>query len=171
MLFIRGSRDFPDCLVLEMDKNSIADIFRDVGVLLELKGENAFKIRAYQSGARALESLEEELSVLIAEDRLTDVKGIGKALADKIYILHGEGVLPFYEELRASVPDGLINMLEIAGLGAKKIRALYEALGVDSIEKLEKACREGRVASIAGFGAKSEEKILIGIRNREGISG
>ncbi len=167
MLLIRGSRDFPDCLVLEMDKNSIADIFRDVGVLLELKGENAFKIRAYQSGARALESLEEELSVLIAEDRLTDVKGIGKALADKIYILHGEGVLPFYEELRASVPDGLINMLEIAGLGAKKIRALYEALGVDSIEKLEKACREGRVASIAGFGAKSEEKILIGIRNRE----
>ena len=153
-----------------MDKNSIAEIFRDIGVLLELKGENAFKIRAYQSGARALESLEEDLSIVIAEDRLTAVKGIGKALADKIRILHEEGILPFYEELKVSIPEGLIDMLEIAGLGAKKIRALHESLEVDSIEKLEEACREGRVAPLSGFGAKSEERILMGIRNREAYS-
>ena len=150
-----------------MDKNSIAEILNEIGVLLELKGENAFKIRAYQSGARALESLDEDISDVVNEGRLNSIKGIGKALAEKIETLHRSGKLEYYDKLRSSVPKGLIEMLEIAGLGAKKIRAVHESLGIDSISELERACREERIANLPGFGAKSQERILTGIRNRE----
>ena len=150
-----------------MDKNSIAEILNEIGVLLELKGENAFKIRAYQSGARALESLDEDISDVVNESRLNSIKGIGKALAEKIETLHRSGKLEYYDKLRSSVPKGLIEILEIAGMGAKKIRAVHQSLEIDSISELEKACREGRIANLTGFGAKSQEKILTGIRNRE----
>lgn len=149
-----------------MDKNSIAEILNEIGVLLELKGDNAFKIRAYQSGARALESLGEDLSDVIQADRLTSIKGIGKALGQKIETLHKTGRLEYYEQLKSSIPEGLIEMLEIAGMGAKKIRVLHESLGIETVSDLEEACRESRVAGLSGFGIKSQEKILSGIRNR-----
>lgn len=150
-----------------MDKASIAEILDDIAALLELKGENPFKVRAYQAGARALESLNEDLAVVIAEGRLGKVKGIGQALEDKITTLFEEDRLPYYEELRASVPAGLVEMLEIPGLGPKKIRKLHQELGIDSIAALQKACEEGRVESLEGFGAKTQQKLLEGIRNRE----
>src|SRR5690554_6931628 len=102
-----------------MDKASIAQILDDIAALLELKGENPFKVRAYQAGARALESLNEDLAAVIAEERLGKIKGIGQALVEKITTLHTEGSLPYYDELCASVPDGLVEMLEIPGLGPK----------------------------------------------------
>ena len=140
----------------------------DIGMLLELKGENPFKIRAYQSGARLLEGLgEEEIAERVKAGTLEEVKGIGEALAQKISELHQTGKLEFYEKLKASVPAGLADMLSIPGLGAKKVRALQEKLGVDSIEKLRAACNEGKVAALEGFGEKTQEKILAGIRNRE----
>lgn len=150
-----------------MDKASIAQILDDIAALLELKGENPFKVRAYQAGARALESLNEDLATVIAEERLGKIKGIGQALVEKITTLHTEGSLPYYDELRASVPDGLVEMLEIPGLGPKKIRKLHQALGVDTIAALQKACEEAKVESLDGFGAKTQQKILEGIRNRE----
>ena len=151
-----------------MTKNEIADVLAEIGTLLELKGENPFKIRAYQSGARALEAVEEEeLSVLIGEKRLESVKGIGEALAQKITELFTTGKLEFFEKLRASIEPGLIEMLEVPGLGPKKIRALHDKLGLVSIEDLSTACADGRVAALAGFGEKSQQKILEGIRNRE----
>lgn len=149
-----------------MDKNSIAKILNKIGVLLELKGENAFKIRAYQSGARALESLSEPVADVINGERLTSIKGIGKALGQKIEALHRTGRLEYYEQLKASIPEGLIEMLEIAGMGAKKIRALHTSLEIESISELEAACKEGKVADLPSFGIKSQEKILSGIRNR-----
>jgi DNA polymerase (family 10) len=149
-----------------MEVRQIAQRLEEIGVLLELTGENPFKVRAYQSGARALESLEEDLDVLITEDRLDEVKGIGKALTEKIITLRQTGELPFYDKLRASIPDGLIEMLEIPGFGPKKIRKVHEELGIDTIDALKEACESGRIAELAGFGKKSAENILRGIANR-----
>ncbi|HVU19012.1 MAG TPA: DNA polymerase/3'-5' exonuclease PolX [Candidatus Didemnitutus sp.] len=154
-----------------MTKTEIAAVLTDIGMLLELKGENPFKVRAYQTGARVLESLpEDELRQRAADGSLEDVKGIGEALAQKITELVKTGRLEFYEKLKASVPPGLAEMLGIPGVGPKKVRALFERLGVDSIEKLQAACADGRVAALEGFGAKTQEKILEGIRNRERYS-
>jgi len=143
-------------------------VLTEIGLLLELKGENPFKVRAYQAGARVLESLEEaELTRLIATDELLTVKGIGDALAKKITELQQTGKLEFFEKLKASVEPGLVELLEIPSLGPKKIKALYDKLGVNSIATLTAACTDGRVAELAGFGAKTQEKILAGIKNRE----
>jgi DNA polymerase (family 10) len=151
-----------------MNKNDIADVLNEIGTLLELKGENPFKVRAYQSGARVLEGIEDaELATLIREKRLESVKGLGEALAQKISELHTTGRLKFYEQLKASIAPGLVEMLQIPGLGAKKVRALHEKLGLDSIAALAAACADGWVAELAGFGEKSQEKILTGIKNRE----
>lgn len=150
-----------------MTKREIADILKEIATLLELKGENPFKIRAYANGARALESLEEDLDVLIGESRLSEVPGLGKALVEKIETLHETGSLEFYDNLKESIDDGLVSMLEIPGLGAKKIKALRDALGVSTIDDLQKACEAGRIAELKGFGKRSEEKIAQGIRNRE----
>ncbi|HEV8073437.1 MAG TPA: DNA polymerase/3'-5' exonuclease PolX [Opitutaceae bacterium] len=151
-----------------MTKNDIADVLNEIGTLLELKGENPFKVRAYHSGARVLEGIEDaELAELIREQRLESVKGLGEALAQKISELHTTGRLKFYEQLKASIAPGLVEMLQIPGLGAKKVRALHEKLGLDSIAALAAACTDGRVAELDGFGEKSQEKILTGIKNRE----
>ncbi len=151
-----------------MTKNEIADVLTQIGTLLELKGENPFKVRAYGAGARALEAIEEsELTTLIAEDRLQSVKGIGEALAQKIGELHTTGRLAFFDKLQASIEPGLVAMLEIPGLGPKKIRALHDKLGLTTIEGLAAACADGRVAALEGFGEKSQQKIVEGIRNRE----
>lgn len=153
-----------------MTRNEIAEVLAEIGVLMELKGENPFKVRAYQTGARALETLAEPLETLIAEERLDEVKGIGEALALKITELHRTGKLPFYEKLRAEVPPGLLQMLEVPGVGPKKVRALNKRLGIVDLEGLATACREGKVAALEGFGEKTQQKILEGIANREAYS-
>lgn len=151
-----------------MNKSEIADLLNEIGVLLELKGENPFKIRAYQSGARVLEALEQaEIDRLIEAEELDSVKGIGEALAQKITELHQTGKLEFLEKLRASIEPGLVELLDIPGMGPKKVRALRDKLGVTDIASLTKACEENRVAELDGFGAKSQEKILAGIKHRE----
>ena len=151
-----------------MTKNEIADVLEEIGTLLELKGENPFKVRAYQAGARALEAIEDaELTRLIAEEQLKTVKGIGDALSQKITELHTTGKLEFFEKLKASIEPGLAEMLQIPGLGPKKIRALHDKLGIASIAALTKACHDGTVAALDGFGEKTQEKILAGIKNRE----
>ena len=151
-----------------MTKNEIADVLTEIGTLLELKGENPFKVRAYQTGARALEAIEEaELARLIAEEKLGTIKGFGDALVQKITELHTTGRLEFFEKLKASIEPGLAEMLQIPGLGPKKIRALHDKLGVADIAALAAACADGRVAALDGFGEKTQEKILAGIKNRE----
>ena len=151
-----------------MTKNEIADVLSEIGMLLELSGENPFKIRAYQSGARALEVMEEaELVRLIAAGELGTIKGFGDALVQKITELHTTGRLVFFEKLKASIEPGLAGMLQIPGLGPKKIRALHSKLGIASIAALGQACAEGKVAELEGFGEKTQEKIVAGIRNRE----
>ena len=149
-----------------MTKTDIVLALEEIAVLLELLGENPFKIRAYQTGARALETMEEDLDALLEADELGKLPGMGTALIEKVATLRGSGELPFLEKLRASVEPGLIEILEIPGLGAKRVRKMHEALGVDSIEALQAACENGAVAGIKGFGAKTAEKILVGIKQR-----
>ncbi len=151
-----------------MTKNEIADVLNEIALLLELKGENPFKVRAYQSGARVVEAFEQaELERLIAAGELQTVKGIGDALGQKITELQTTGRLEFFEKLKASVAPGLVELLEIPSLGPKKIKVLFEKLGVADIASLTQACADGKVAELAGFGAKTQEKILAGIKNRE----
>ena len=149
-----------------MDKDQVAAILVDIGTLLELKGENPFKSRAYLNAARALETSNESLTQLVAENRLCEIKGVGEALQKKITELVTTGKLAYYEDLKASVPPGLVAMLEIPGLGPKKIRALRDALGIETVEQLERACQDGKVASLPGFGEKTQTNILEGIQRR-----
>src|SRR5580698_3266194 len=149
-----------------MDKDKVAEILVEIGTLLELKGENPFKTRAYVNAARTLESLNEPLAKLVAEKRLGEIKGIGEALEQKITELVETGRLKYYEDLKASLPVGMVEMLEISGLGPKKIQALNKKLGVDSIEKLEAACKAGTVAELDGFGEKTQTNILEGIERK-----
>lgn len=146
-----------------MDKREIAGIFEEIGTMLDLKGANPFRVRAYANAARTIETLQDDLETLAKEQRLTEIKGIGDDLAAKITELVTTGRLAYYEELKASLPAGLLDMLKIPGFGPKKTKAVYEKLQVDSIDKLEAACKAGKVAALAGFGEKSQEKILQGI--------
>jgi len=146
-----------------MDKDAVAEVLKEIGVFLELKGENPFKTRAYVNGARIVEGLTEPLETLIEEERLGDIKGIGAALVDKITELMKTGELEYYNELKKSIPPGLIEMLDITGMGPKKVKAVHEKLGIKTIKQLESACKKGKVAELDGFGKKSEEKILEGI--------
>jgi DNA polymerase (family 10) len=149
-----------------MDKDQVANILLEIGTLLELKGENPFKTRAYTNAARTIEGLSEPLTKIIAEKRLGEIKGIGKALEQKITELVETGKLAYYDALKASIPPGLIELLEIPGLGPKKIQALNQKLGVDSVEQLETACRAGKVAQLEGFGEKTQVNLLEGIERR-----
>ena len=150
-----------------MDKDQVADVLQEIGVLLELKGENPFKTRAYTNAARTLEGLEESLDTLIAEKRLGEIKGIGEALQQKITELVTTGRLEYYENLKASLPVGLMDLLELQGVGPKKVKVLYDNLAVDSIDTLEAACLSGKVAELAGFGVKTQAKILESITFRK----
>ena len=149
---------FEDLFVVTKDE--IAEVLENISRLLELKGENPFKVRAYAMAARALETLGEPLDVLISEDRLLEVEGIGKAIAEKIATLHRDGKLEYYDELRAAFPPEIFVLFDLQGLGAKKIKVLYEKLGIQSITRLERACRSGEVAALPGFGRKTSENIL-----------
>ena len=163
---------FPFCtypntfIVRRMDKKQVAEILAEIGTLLELQGENPFKTRAYTNAARTLDNLDEPLAKIVAEKRLNTIKGIGEALERKITELVETGKLPYYNELKASVPPGLVEMLGISGLGPKKIRMLNQQLEVDSVEKLEAACHRGRVAKLDGFGEKTQANLLAGIERQ-----
>lgn len=146
-----------------MDKNQIAEAMEEIAVLLELKGDNPFKIRAYHNAARCFEGLSENLETLVKEDRLQELPGIGKDLAEKVKELAKTGKLKYLEELRALFPPGLTDLLKIPGLGPKKVKALYEKLGIHSVGELEYACKENRLLDLAGFGAKTQANILKGI--------
>lgn len=152
-------------------KSELVQILRECAFLMELNGENPFRCRAYENGARVLEGVEGEPSDWIASGALGGIKGIGKGLQDHIQEYLKSGTIETYKELREKIPAGLIEMTNIPGLGPKKIKSVWENLGIDTIEKLEAASKDGSVASLAGFGAKTAEKILAGIEQRRSFSG
>ncbi|HEY9854386.1 MAG TPA: DNA polymerase/3'-5' exonuclease PolX [Stenomitos sp.] len=147
-----------------MNQPQIAERLEAIATLMELKGENPFKIKAFTSGARLVETLEADLAELVAAGSLRSIKGIGPALAEVITELVTTGQSTVYTELKADTPEGLIEMLTVPGLGPKKIKAIYEGLGITTVGELEYACNENRLAGLAGFGAKTQDKILAGIQ-------
>ncbi|MEG6567499.1 DNA polymerase/3'-5' exonuclease PolX [Thermoanaerobacterium saccharolyticum] len=154
-----------------MDKKTVINILNEIGLLLELKGESPFKSRAYYNAARTMEVLDDDIEKLIKEDRLKDVKGIGDALNKKLIELITTGKLEYYDNLKASIPEGLIEMLKIPGLGPKKIKTLYEKLDIKTVGELEYACVENRLVELPGFGEKTQKKILEGIQFIKQFSG
>jgi len=148
-----------------MTRYEIAKILEEISLLLEMKGENPFKSRAYENAARIVESLEEDIGGMVQTGRLSTIKGIGDALQKKITELVTTGRLQYYEQLKATIPAGHFEMLKIPGLGPKKIRALYESLGIETIGELEYACHENRLVELKGFGKKTQDKILTGIES------
>lgn len=146
-----------------MDQPHVARTLEAIATLLELNGENPFKIKAFASGARLVETTDADLAGLVASNSLKRLKGIGPALAEVITELITTGKSSMYDELKASIPEGLIEMLAIPNLGPKKIRAIHAGLGICSVGELEYACHENRLSALPGFGAKTQEKILAGI--------
>jgi DNA polymerase (family 10) len=148
-----------------MNNGEVARVFQDIADLLELKGESVFKVRAYQKAVRSIEHLPVELAQLKAEGKLREVPGIGEAIEKKITELLDTGHLKYYEELRAGFPEGVISLLQVPGVGPKTAMRLSTELGVKSIEDLEKAIVDGRVAGLFRMGDKTAENILRGLQS------
>ncbi|MBI4124595.1 MAG: DNA polymerase/3'-5' exonuclease PolX [Deltaproteobacteria bacterium] len=146
-----------------MDKHAIAAFLERIGEVLEIRGENPFKIRAYYNAARTIGGLTQEIGDLIKKKQLIELPGIGKNLAAHIEELHKTGKVKEYVKILKSVPEGILEMLDIPGLGPKKVKAVWEKLDLTSIGDLELACQHGNVATLEGFGQKTQEKILEGI--------
>lgn len=145
----------------------MAETLEKIALLLELKGENPFKVRAYRQGAEVVLAMEEDVVELAKKDELKGIRGIGEALRDKLGEMARTGELVFYEKLKGEFPETVFELFEVQGLGPKKIKAMYDGLGVDSLAKLKAACEAGEVAGLAGFGKKTEEKILEGMAANE----
>lgn len=155
-----------------MKKSDILKRLEEMAILLELNGANPFKVRAYQNGARALETQVQDLDELMAENSLSQIKGIGKGLASHIRLLYNDEVDSDYEELKAKTPDGLFDILDLPGIGPKKVKTMYSELGIASLGELEYACNENRLVTMKGFGAKTQSNILKGIqflKTRQGL--
>ena len=151
-----------------MDKRDlIADVLKKIAILLELKGENAFKIRAYRTGSEIVETYSGDLLKLALKNELENIKGIGTALAKKIHELATTGKLEYFENLKSEFPESIFDLFTISNLGPKKIKLLYDQLGIDSISKLKQSCESGHVEEIPGFGNKSVSKILDSISFHE----
>jgi DNA polymerase (family 10) len=146
-----------------VDPKQVALVLEEIAAMLELAGENPFKVRAYENGAKALFAFSGDLMAAVASRDLLKTPGIGAGLFANIETLVQTGSLPYYDDLRARFPPGLRECLRIPGLGARKVKQLHEALGVDSLAALETACREGKFAAVKGFGPRSVERILKGI--------
>lgn len=148
---------------MAMDKTQIAAILDEMGTLLELKGENPFKSRAFHNASRLLAGVTGDLAAMAEAGELRSIKGIGESTAKVISDLVKTGVSPDHQSLRKGFPPGIFDMLRIQGMGPKKVALLFSKMKISSLEQLEKAAKEGKLASLDGFGPKSEENILAGI--------
>jgi DNA polymerase (family X) len=154
-----------------MTKEGIASVLEQIATLLELKGENPFKVRAYTNAARAIETFGANVSNFQDEEAVAKIPGIGKSIAQKIKELAETGSLQYFQELSAEFPTGILELFSLPGLGAKKIKALHDKLGISSIEQLQKACEQDRVAELPGFGETTQQKICEAIARRASHAG
>lgn len=147
-----------------VDNLTVARTFEEIADFLELKGENPFKIKAYQRAARTIQSLDRPLSVLAEEGPLTEIPGIGKAIAEKIQEMLQGGKMTLHEELKAEYPEGILQLITVPGLGPKKAAILYHELQVGSLLDLERAIQEGALRDLKGFGPKTEANLAEGLK-------
>jgi len=149
---------------MEVDATKVVSIFKEMADLLSIKGENPFRVRAYEKAAQALEHLPGDLEDLYNHDKLKDIPGIGKGMLEKIATILNTGRLPAYEELKSEMPEGARELLFISEVGPKTIKLLYERAGVRNIKDLEASIKSGKLRDLPGMGAKTEENILRGIK-------
>ena len=149
----------------------LASTMEDIALLLELKGENPFKTRAYRNGADIIRDFEGDFVKLAKEGELSGIKGVGDALQQKLHELASTGELQYHKNLKAEFPESLFELFELQGLGPKKIKALYEELGISTLGALERGCQDGSIAALKGFGAKTAEKIVAAIETKKRFSG
>ena len=146
-----------------MDKKAVAQVLEQIAAFLELKSENPFRIRAFRTAARAVTGFPGDLRSSLENGSLASAKGIGPATLNIVSELVNTGKASMLEELREQIPPGLVEMLEISGLGVAKIRQIHEVLGIDSLPELEAAAHDGRLAKLPRFGQRTSENILKGI--------
>ena len=146
-----------------MKNQEIAKIFRQIADILEIKGENPFSIRAYQRAAQNIESIPEDIEILIKEDKVKSIPGIGKDLEEKIKEIASKGRLQFLEDLKKDIPQSLLDILNIPGVGPKTAKLLHEKLGIRDIVMLERMANAGKIRQLPGIREKTEENILRGI--------
>ena len=149
-----------------MTKEDIAGVLEKIATLLELKDENPFKIRAYTNAARAIETFGANVTNFQDEKAVAKIPGIAKSIALKIRELAETGSLKYFQDLSEEFPPGILELFSLPGLGAKKIKALHDKLGISSIEQLQNACEQGRVAELPGFGETTQQKICEAIARR-----
>ncbi|AQT70134.1 DNA polymerase/3'-5' exonuclease PolX [Anaerohalosphaera lusitana] len=150
---------------MPINNDDIADVLTELADLLEIQGANTFRVRAYRNAARTVSSLSEDVGGYISSGKdLSDLPGIGKDLAGKIEQILGTGSLPMLEDLKKEVPEDLSRLLDVGGLGPKRVATMYKELGVESLDDLEKAAKDGKIRDLEGFGKKTEESILEGIQ-------
>lgn len=143
-----------------MDNSEIAAILHEISVFSDLSGENPFKSRAFDAASRAIDQHPEPVSELAAQGRLREVKGIGKSIEEAIKEIVAHGSSKLLSEMKSKFPPQITDLLSLSGMGPKRVKAVYEKLGVSTIGELEYACRENRLAALEGFGEKSQANIL-----------
>jgi len=148
-----------------MGKAEVASMLEELSVMLDILGANPFRCRAYANAARIVDGLTSDLRDMVETGELLNVKGIGKGIFEDISSALGTGTFPLYEETHEKIPDGLMEMLRIPGFGPKKVKAVYEKLGIETIDGLERAAQEDKLSGLSGFGAKTQQKIIAGIEN------
>ena len=146
-----------------MKNKLIAEIFRDIAQILEIKGENHFRIRAYERAGQNIDSFPDDVALLAKEDKLKDIPGIGKDLEEKMREIISTGRLKYLDELKKEIPEGLLQMLDVPGIGPKTAKVLYEKLDIQDIVMLERMAHAGKIRELPGMGEKTEENILAGI--------
>ena len=154
-----------------MENRSIADIFSEIADILDIQGENPFRIRSYRNAARTIADMSRSLEEMVqAGEKLDEIPGIGKSISEKIEEILSTGKCAFLEELRHKSPAVLVELLKLEGLGPKKIKLLYDELNIDSVDKLEEAAKAGKLRDLRGMGNKTEEKVLRSIQQyRSGL--
>jgi DNA polymerase (family X) len=154
-----------------LDKKAVAQVLEQIAAFLELKNENPFRIRAFRTAARAISGFSRDLRQSLEDGSLASAKGVGPATLQIVKELVATGRASMLEELREQIPPGLVEMLEISGLGVAKIRQIHEVLGIDSLPELEAAAHDGRLAKLPRFGPKTSENLLKAIAYLRQASG
>ncbi len=154
-----------------MDRDNVCNILERMALLLDLKGENPFKVRAYLAAVRGIETMAEDWNAMVSDGHLDRIPGVGKGIAETLAtILKGETPL-LLQELEKEFPSSLFDLLDLPGLGPKKVRTLYHDLQIASVQELKQACQDGRLQQVAGFGGKTTERLLSAIALREQSAG
>ena len=149
----------------------IAEIFNNVADILDMEGENTFRIRAYRSAAMSVASFSQSFADIVTRgEEMPKLQGVGKDIEGKIVEIVKTGKLKQLEELEKEVPASLIELMKLPGLGPKKVKVLFDKLGIETFDQMEKAARDGKIAELKGFGEKTQQKILQEIEQKKGVA-